>query len=253
MTHPIIVLSVAACAQFGIFALNSIKSYQISTFKIDRLSAFINSIIPLVPVINYITILISYDEAHPSLVAFFIEWSVVIPLLLTNIGRLLHFNIIEYAMVCFAAVAMTLTGYASASAEATEMMFALFGVSGACYVFIILFLSVSYCRRKKQSLQETNFPTQLTQNNLTVFKWIFCIVGTTWNGYPIIFLLWKTQTISVEHTIIGYVCLDLLTKGLCVLILLAYKLMLYRQNGYLVRGFRHIIKVHPILNLEIAN
>jgi bacteriorhodopsin len=248
----VIVLSTFTCLQFGIFALNSVMSYQISTFKIDRLTAFINSVIPLLPVINYATMLISYDEQHPPIVSFFIEWSVAIPLLLTNAGRLLQFNVYEYATVCLAGVTMTLIGYASAVAKTTETMFALYGVSAALYAFIFLFMLASYCRRRHQRFRETNFPSQLTKNNRAVFKWLFSIIATTWNGYPIAFILWKTDTITIEQAIISFACLDFVSKGLCVLLILSYTLMLHQQNGYLVKAFRRIVKVHPIADTAAA-
>jgi bacteriorhodopsin len=208
--------------------------------------AFINSVIPLLPIINYATLLISYDSQHISLVSFFIEWSVAIPLLLINVGKLLQFSARDYAVVCLPAICMTLTGYASANAETTETMLALFGVSTTLYLFILLVVIVGYFRRANQRFRETNFPSQLTQNNLLVFKWMFSIIATTWNGYPITFILWKTDTIAIDQAIISFVCIDFVTKGLCVLVILSYTLMLYKQNGYLVRAFRRVIKVQPV-------
>jgi hypothetical protein len=83
------VLITCICLQGGISILNAFKSYQMSVFKIDKIMSFINTIVPLLPVINYSTILISYDNNNIHILSFFIEWSVAVPLLLTNNNRCL--------------------------------------------------------------------------------------------------------------------------------------------------------------------
>ncbi len=243
---PFVALLVCACMQCGICVLNTIKSYQISRFKIDRVMAFINSIILLVPVIIYTMMLISYDDG-PTLTPLVIEWSVSVPLLLVNAGKLLNYGIQQYAIACELSVAMTLTGYASASAKADTTVFALFGVSGVFYASLLAYMFVKYRQRAHLRHQETNFPSHITHNNLIVFRTLFGITATTWNGYPITYILWKTGTIGIEDTIIVFVCLDFVTKGLCVLIMLAYTLVLHHQNGYLTTAFKKVLKIHPLL------
>jgi bacteriorhodopsin len=251
MAHasPIVVpaLITCICLQFGIFAYNTVKSYQISIFKIDRVMAFINSLIPALPIVSYTTLLISYDDhAEPSLLPFFIEWSLSVPLLLINLGKLLHFNVIHYAVTCTMPVIMSLVGYASAHATEPETVFALFGVSGGLYLATMACLYTLYRMRERKKLQETNFPSFLEQNKLIVFKALFKIIAVSWNGYPLTFILWKTENITIEAAIVSFACLDFIAKGFYVLTLLAYKLMLFRQNGLIVRAFRRAVKVHPI-------
>jgi bacteriorhodopsin len=209
--------------------------------------AFINSLVPLLPIVSYTTLLISYDDTtEPSLLPFFIEWTISIPLLLINLGKLLHFSVLHYAVTCTIPVIMTLVGYASAHSKSPETIFALFGVSGALYVTTMTYLYTLYRRRAREKLQETNFPHVLEQNKLIVFKTLFKIIAVSWNGYPLTFILWKTENISIEAAIVTFACLDFVAKGLYILTLLCYKLTLYRQSGLLVSAFRRIVKVHPI-------
>ena len=144
---------------------------------------------------------------------------------------------------------MTLTGLASANASDTSVMFGLFSVGCVCYINILIYLLVSYIKNIKKCHNETNFPSQLSKNNVIVFRLLFGLIATTWNGYPIGFILWKTNTISMENVMIIFVCLDFISKGASVLTLLAYKHILYNKNGFLVRVFRRVVKVQPIIDV----
>jgi bacteriorhodopsin len=108
---------------------------------------------------------------------------------------------------------------------------------------------INYCKKLQEIRNETNFPSQLSQNKLNIFKILFYIIASIWNGYPISFIIWKMEYMSFDSIIICFAILDIITKGLCVLIILSYKMILYRQNGLFVKTFKRIIKVQPIEDL----
>lgn len=230
-TELFAVLITFACIHTVIFIYNFIKSSQISLFKIDKVIASTNSILSILPAFVYATILIA-DNENQSLTPFFIEWTVSIPLLLINLGKLLHFNYYQYALITSSSVAMTLTGLGSANTTNTSIMFVLFSISSVCYMNILIYLFVSYIKYIKRYHNEANVPSQLSKNNVIVFRLLFGLIATVWNGYPVGFILWKTELISMEHTAIIFVCLDFISKGVSVLTLLAYKYILYNRNGF---------------------
>jgi bacteriorhodopsin len=143
---------------------------------------------------------------------------------------------------------MTLTGLASENASSRETMFALFIVSSVCYINTFVFIFIKYITYKKQLKRDTNFPSQLTDNELIIFKILFYMYALIWNGYPITFILYKTRVIPIENAIISFACLDFISKGACILTILAYNLLLHERNGYLVSAFRRIIRIHPVNN-----
>jgi hypothetical protein len=209
--------------------------------------AIINSLIPILPLVTYVIILLSYKyTSEPSLLPFFIEWSISIPLLLINIGKLIQLSTRQYTIIFILPIGMTLTGYSAVYTDAINMTILLCSISVILYILTIGVMFVNYRRYTLKKHRDTNFPSQLHQNNIIVFRTLFYVIAVTWNGYPVIFFLWKSKIIMIEHAIMSFACMDIVTKGITVLVLLAHTLLLHKKNGFIVNTFKKIIKVHPI-------
>jgi hypothetical protein len=215
-THVFPILLIFTCLHTLIFIFNLIKSHKITLFKIDKLMASINILLSILPAFIYATILIA-DNEEPTLTPFFIEWTISIPLLLINLGKLLNYSYYQHAFICASSVAMTLTGLASANATNVVTMFTLFSIGCFCYINIVVYLFVTYIKQIKICHNETNFPSQLSKNKINVFRLLFCLIATIWNGYPIALILWKTQAIKMENAMVIFVCLDFISKGLAII------------------------------------
>ncbi len=237
----------------SIVAINIYKSNQISVFKSDKIIVITNSIISLLPICTYTIYLISYSADNTTItkiMPFFIEWLIVIPLLLINMSRFININLCKKSIIIVLSTALIIIGYASAINDDVSISTVLFIVSSLIYIKLLAFLYILYYYEYKEIRNCDVNLNALAHNNLSLFKCLGLFISITWNGYPIALILWKYNAISIDAMIAIFVILGFITKGISVLLILYYNMYINGNNNRFVRIFKKVVKVYPISDIE---
>jgi bacteriorhodopsin len=165
---------------------------------------------------------------------FFIEWSITSPLIIINIGRVLHIKLYKYFLLSMATVAMTFFGYLAHSLPRSDA-FGSFAAGAACYVFVIVFLSFVYYRRTTSQNSGTDGCIRSPGAPLTLrtVRRLIISMSIAWSLYPVCFLLYLCELLTTDITAVIFVVLDILSKGIFTSILLGYYDAISRQDTFL--------------------
>ena len=197
-----------------IFTLNVVKSYRIIQNRYYNTVAIVNGIISLLPVGIYSISCITYSNnltIAATVMPFFIEWIISIPLLLLNSIQFIKMNTCQRILMYSMSTAMTLLGYGSAISTDIYVSAALFIISSLCYLSLLLILYVHYFISYNH-IRKEQVAAIVKQNNLVVFRAIAFTISITWNGYPIVFILWKYDIIGLEGMVAGFIVFDFITN-----------------------------------------
>jgi bacteriorhodopsin len=218
--------------QLTLFLFYLYHSYRYRGITSEKLQYYITANVPLATTAVYGLALVKYNDltADPGFLNFFfIEWMITTPLLLINIGRVLHIKLYKYFFLLTAAILMNFLGYLSYNIEKT-IAFAPFAAGSLCYSFIVIFLAILY-RRRKQKISID--PTSEQSITLHVAGRLLFILFSFWTLYPVVLLSYMFGILTTDITITLFVALDFFSKGAFTLLLLGYYDSLSQNNTLL--------------------
>lgn len=227
--------------QMSLFLLYVYNSFRYISTHTEKIQYYTTAIVPFNTVAFYTMALATYGSpigipSPPILNFFFIEWMVVTPLLIVNIGRALHMPLYSYLLLSTSAIGMNLCGYLAHNLS-RPLAFGAFAVGGVCYSYALLSLTYMYYYRNRAEGAVT--VTRLaTRNNdmfvvLHIAKILITSVYCVWSLYPVCFLLYIFEAISLDSVIIAFVVLDFISKGVFTCVLIGYYNYVNQTDSFL--------------------
>lgn len=213
----------------GLYSYYLYSSYQFIRIPSEMYIFYVNSVVTLTPAIVY-----SYNIINIStnrfpidsfiLQNFFIEWSITTPLILVNIRNLSRFNLTNQLMICICSSIMNIFGFLSNNVRDEILFFVFYSLGILCLVIIFAYMSYVYY---------TNNWIFIDNKKGTKFvNSMIYIVVSTWSIYPVIFILYKYNLLNIENTVISFMCLDFLSKGLFMMKLIRHQELLYINDSF---------------------
>jgi bacteriorhodopsin len=231
-------------ALFMMYVYNSVRYVGIPN---EKLLYYTTANIPCIAAILYSMALIQYgnhdgDPPAALLNYFFIEWLVTTPLLIINMGRVLHMKLYKYFILSSAAVGMNFFGYIAHNIPQPEA-FGAFAAGGACYVFIMGSLTYTYYNPTVvgDTVTHASPRTPESQIALVIVKNLLRSIFSLWSAYPLVFLLYMARVMTEDSAIVTFVVLDIVSKGIFTSTLLGYYDHVNKHDSflqYLIRSSR---------------
>jgi bacteriorhodopsin len=195
---------------------------------------------------------------------FYIEWIFATPLILIQLMKIIKLRLSLYLIFLFLDILMILSGFVFHKIFEVKknISFIFLGIACFCFVSILSFLYYLYYKHHKiiflsPTLMETgNIKSKINRFmildsilSVRIYKILIGCLTITWSFYPIIMLLQKYEVISVLQTIIGYVVLDGISKGIFSLFLIISREIVVRDTLFLNFCRRKVFQIHPELVL----
>lgn len=240
-------MSIIIPCSIGIGTLGCISLYHLylnslykGTYR-DKLYYLNSHIITLTPIIFYLFIILDelfMTQKNNIIQYFYIEWIVSTPLMLKNIGRFTLIPLNYYIYIILLDYLMILCGYISYITTNNILNYVMYGGGCICYIIInILFLRNLKIFKEKQQINTLKY---------RIFNLIYFSIATVWIVYPIIHILLKTNNISINMAINGYIVLDILSKGVFTSLMLGSRELYQIRESYLKKISRKIFRIHPL-------
>jgi bacteriorhodopsin len=234
---------------FSIYVYNSIQ--YIGTPN-EKTMYYTTTNVPFYTAILYSMALIQYGNADnaPSpafLNYFFIEWAITTPLLIANIGRVLHLPLYLCLLLSSSTIGMSVCGYL-AHVLPRPAAFGAFAAGGTLYVFCLSFLAYLYSNKHTiGDVVSNDYPPNISMAR-RVAKRLILGVYSVWTLYPICFLLFLFEVISLDVVITAFVTLDVASKGVFTSLLLGYYDYVNRHDSFLqsLVVFRRKQRIRPL-------
>ena len=217
---------------------------------------------------------------------FYIEWILTTPLILIQLMRIINIRLSMYLIFLFVDIVMILSGYiyhlcfssfVSNSNGIFEkkdfeiLGYTFLGIASASYITLLSFLYYLYFTFRKRVFSRATLTDPITVQNsgavegiksrktrlmilettfsLRVYKILIVCLTLTWSLYPMLTLLQKYNILSILQTVIGYIVLDGMSKGIFSIFLILSREILVRDTPFLNFCRRKVFKVHPGLIL----
>jgi bacteriorhodopsin len=234
---------------FSIYVYNSIQ--YIGTPS-EKTMYYATANVPFYTAILYSMALIQYGDAGtaPSpafLNYFFIEWAITTPLLIANIGRVLHLPLYRYFIMSSSAIGMSFCGYL-AHMLPRPAAFGAFAAGATLYVYCLSFLTYLYFNKHMiGDVVSNDYPPNISMAR-RVAKRLIIGVYSVWTVYPICFLLYLFEFISLDVVITAFIALDVASKGVFTSLLLGYYDYVNRHDSFLqsVVVFQRKQRIRPL-------
>ncbi len=239
----------------GIFG--SLIGYQIHLARIfvgnykDKLYYYYSHLITVIPLVLYSCMIADQLMVgnQESLIYFYVEWIFTTPMILINLARLIHIPLTHYILIVLTDMTMVFSGYISFLSTNTIVIYSTFVYACLCFCALFTYylqkLKVFRKRMEKLSLP----PTSIYRDSIRyrIYRAILISVVCSWILYPLGHILYKSGSITVNQTVIWYVCLDVATKGIFTNLLLGSR-ELYKKSPLSFLGIltKKLFQIHPL-------
>lgn len=219
--------------------LKDIKNYSI---------VYVSSTIPIIPATIYTYILSDYliSRTTTSIIMYYcIEWSISTSLLLISLTTILTINMNIYSIISILCIGMNYFGYLSYifyMNTQNTVSYICFLVGCFLYIFAASILYYIY----KTGFRPIESQNQYEQiHKLKLYKTLMLFVFISWMGYPIIFMLYILNNLSIEYTLLLFNCLDLISKGFFSFVSIGYEINKVDNTFFISRFTRRAIQIAP--------
>lgn len=214
----------------------------------DKIYYYLSCCVCIFPLIMYslqllnIYLINNNTYVNNTLLYFDIEWIITTPILLIKLGQLAEFKLYEYILMVLVNELLFISGYIFHIAADLAVAMTFFGIGATAYIGILSGLFYKYCKLKEN--------IEILARRTTAFLIYSTVV--LWSIYPLIALLNKFKSISVDHAVIAYVTLDSLSKGVFTCILLGSREIRVRRSSLTAYVTRRALRIAPELNTETS-
>jgi bacteriorhodopsin len=228
----------------ALFALSNMYHMRVSstfvgTYK-DKVYFYLTHLIDLAPMMLYAFKMIEVGmldvpKSRGFFTIFYMEWIFATTLMLLSLGRLVQLPLATYIRLATVDALMITGGYISMLGTSTAAIYAPFGVSSLCFLYLLYTIWQSY-RTHTQSALHRVAPAPTSTKKIhkkafwgKVYKVLTYVTMTTWLGYPLNHILYKAGVSSFGTCLLVNVALDVVSKLLFVNILIGSHLV-YRGD-----------------------
>jgi bacteriorhodopsin len=195
-------------ASFVIFALNTIGLFSYSFTKSPELRFFdyITSTICATSSLFYLGMASGIGvykiEERDFIMIRYIHWMLTTPLLLIALSKLSKVSNVNIFILAVLDILMIIGGFFGAISSGI-MVWAFFAFSSSVFVPIIYFLNEDF-----EMIRATRRP-----RDIIMYQRLGYYLSIFWMIYPIVWILGKTHSISVDQEIISFSVLDFMAKS----------------------------------------
>lgn len=251
----------------ALFALSNMYHMRVSstfvgTYK-DKVYFYLTHLIDLAPMILYTFKMIEVGmldvpKSRGFFTIFYMEWIFATTLMLLSLGRLVQLPLATYIRLATVDALMITGGYISMLGTSTTAIYAPFGVSSLCFLYMLYTIWRSYRTHTRSALRrvgviETAAAPPTTAKKIhkkafwgKVYKALTYVTMTTWLGYPANHILYKAGVSSFGTCLLVNVALDVVSKLLFVNILIGSHLVYRGDTSVLALMSRRMLKIHAL-------
>ncbi len=241
-TNCVVALSSGAAVFLGLVSYYARLAHSFVGKPVDKIYYYLSCCVCTYTLLFYIiqllNVYVQYDSVYSPhiLKNFYVEWMVATPLLLIKLGQLASFSMLEYIGMLLANQIVFIGGYIFNISPNFELSMPFFGVASAFFVTIFGRLVYKY-NKYKSSVDVLARQTTKTLIGFTTVAWLF---------YPTVSLLYKFNIISLDHTVIAYVVLDIFCKGFFTLLVIGSRELTVRRNSAISYFARATLRIRPL-------
>ena len=224
-----------------VFGINYIQTPLPTTRQLKSRAFLINIISVLYQSIQNIL----YNTMNPNLQGLdpitlrYLHWGLTTPLILTDIMILDYYINTDIIFICVLDIIMFICGYISYLATDPIAIWTLF--SFGCLNGVIIGIQMLRYIHKLMCKYQRSF----NERAFIFLSWHMIIV---WFCFPVLFILKKTNKISLEFELCSYVYLDIFAKGLFGVLVIGIRDTMHDVNSTtrMVRFANTIISIIPM-------
>lgn len=211
---------------------------------------YINSSLPLAPATLYTFCLVNYLSGscpNTLIELYIIEWTITTPLLLVSMMSMKRIHPLFYTFITVLCVAMNIAGYISfhlfTRGLSTHGSFLAFSIGIGTYIAIVASLTILY--RTSESVLEAQEQYSVL-NRHKVYTTLMVTTFITWSVYPILGYLYIVNSLNIDTLLIGFSCLDFISKGISTFFIVGYELHKQNKVSFVTQVTRRIARIEPI-------
>lgn len=213
----------------GIYTYYVYSSIRFIRILRERHIFYVNTVITLTPALIYTYSLLNnllYGIPYKEFMLknFSIDWTITTPLILLNITDVVRLNLTNQLIVTACASMMNIFGFVANGVRDLTLMYVFYGAGCVCLLTIFSYIGWIYYQ---QTWIFIDNPRRTRVITALLYPLVF-----TWTLYPIVFILYKHEVVDFDHAMIGFLCLDFLSKGAFIFTLMRHQELLYIYDSF---------------------